>query len=114
AVNVTGRVAREPSGTVTVSFPEAMTAPSGWSRRAVQDRPTAVPVKSSLNTVMFRVTVLPAGYASTDWESGKAPVASDWPEADQYGRSIAATGLNAAWIRWICGLLHGSVRLSAP
>ncbi|AEK44201.1 hypothetical protein RAM_28620 [Amycolatopsis mediterranei S699] len=41
-------------------------------------------------------------------------MASDTPDADQYGRSSAATGSNAAWIRWNCGLLHGSVRLSAP
>ncbi len=44
---------------VRVVVPVAMTVPPTWSRYAVQVKPTEVLLKSSLNTVMFRVTVLP-------------------------------------------------------
>ena len=59
AVNVTGCVTREPSGMVRVVVPDAIAVPVGWSSRAVHVRPTEVLLKSSLNTVMSRVTVLP-------------------------------------------------------
>ena len=48
---------REPSGTVRVVLPDATTAPSGASSRAVQVKPTEGSVRSSLKTVMLRVTV---------------------------------------------------------
>src|SRR3954451_19988698 len=114
AVKVTGWVTREPSGTVRVVLPDATTVPVGLSSRAVQVRPTEVSVRSSLKTVMLRVTVALWAELGTACGRGKVPLESELPEADQYGRSTAATGLNAACTRWICGLLHGSGRLSAP
>src|SRR6266496_3693556 len=97
-----------------VVLADATTAPSGASRCAVQAKSTAVLVRSSLNTVMVRVTVALWAVLGAAEDSGKVPFESETPEADQYGRSTAATGLNAVCTRWICGLLHGSGRLSAP
>lgn len=57
AVKDTGWVTREPSGMVRVVLPDATTVPVGLSSRAVQVKPTEVLVRSSLNTVMLRVTV---------------------------------------------------------
>src|SRR5882672_9037142 len=73
---------REPSGMVSVVLPEAITAPVGLSSRALQAKPTAVPARSSLKTVMVRFTVVLNGKLTTPG-SGKVPFASDTPEADQ-------------------------------
>ncbi|AEK44200.1 hypothetical protein DV26_02020 [Amycolatopsis mediterranei] len=61
AVNDTGCTTREPSGTERVAPPDAITAPVGLSSRALQAKSTAVPVRSSLETVTERVTVASAG-----------------------------------------------------
>src|SRR5205807_2502541 len=54
-------VTREPSGMARLVVPAPMTVPASWLRYAVHVRPTDVLLKSSLNTVTLRVTVLLQG-----------------------------------------------------
>ena len=114
AVKVTGWVTREPSGMVRVVLPDAMTVPVGLSSRAVQVKPTEVLVKSSLNTVMLRVTVAVAGVAGHRLRQREGAVGVRGAGGRPVGQVDRGHRVERRLHRWICGLLQGSGRLSAP